>query len=384
MDRLRGVVQGVALALAALLLCAGLLEVGLRLFWDGYYQKFQPDRPWAEFEFHPTRGFALGRDLEMVDWDTDFKVLRRHNSRGFRSPEIDPARPAGRTRVLAVGDSFVYGTGVENEEAYPAVLEALEPSLQVVNLGVPAYSGAEELVQLREEIGVWKPDVVVAAYFWNDLFGAYPGRYLQFELRDDGELFLNPPDPPTEDHPAFEPHRRKHEKRERRYHFVARNSYLWRLLSDRLKVLGFVLKEWRRELFPRDEDAPPPPEEDRSQEEPAWRLSLALLREMSRVANDHGARFLVLIVPDQAQVEPDATVLGLPPFVLDVQERVVDFARREGIAVLDPLPALKERRQATGEPFYHPNDRHWNATGHRQVAELLLRELRRRGWVEAS
>ena len=382
-SRSRGarIATAVLLVAASLLASALILEVGLRLFWDGYYQKFQPDRPWAEFEFHPTRGFGLARGLEMVDWDTDFKVLRRHNQHGFRSPEIPLEKPPGHTRVLAIGDSFVYGTGVENDETYPAVLEQIDPTLQVINAGVPAYSGAEELVQLREEIAIWKPDIVIAAYFWNDLFGAYPGRYLQFELRDDGSLFLNPPEPATEAHPAFDSHRRKHERRVRRYHFIARHSYLYRLVSDRLKIAGFVLKEWWKSLR-----GPPPaagaaPDEDRSQEEPAGALSLALLREMARVSEEHGARFLLLVIPDQAQVEPDQDVLGLPPFVLEVQDRVVTFAKREGIPVLDPLPDLRALRARDGEPQYHPNDRHWNATGHRRVAELIHAELRRRGWI---
>lgn len=376
--------QVLALALLSVAFSALLLEVGLRLFWDGYYVKFQPDHPWAEFEFHPTRGFALGRNLEMMDWDTDFKVMRRHNSHGFRSPEIPIEKPPGKQRVLAIGDSFVYGTGVENDESYPAVLERLEPSLQVINAGVPAYSGAEELVQLREEIGVWKPDLVIAAYFWNDLTGAYPGRYLQFELRD-GALYLNPPDPATEDHPAFDQHRKKHERRVRRYGFIARNSYLYRLVSDRMKTLGFILNEWWKSLHPGDAPGPDSASaEDRSEEEPAWQLSFALLREMARVSEAHDARFLLVVIPDQAQVEPDQNVYGLPPFVLDVQERVVGFAQQEDIPVLDPLEELRALRESEGRPQYHPNDRHWNALGQRHMAELLRDELRRRGWIDGA
>jgi len=377
------ILQGLLLAVCSLALCALLLEVGLRLFWDGYYQKFYPDRPWEEFEFHPTRGFALGRDLSMVDWDTDFKVTRKHNSHGFRSPEIPVEKPPDRTRVMIVGDSFVYGLGVENEEAFPQVLEQLEPSLQVINAGVPAYSGAEELVQLREEIGIWKPDIVIVAYFWNDLFGAYPGRYLKFEVRD-GELYLNPPDPPTAHNPVFDTHWKKHEHRVARYGFIARNSYLYRLVSDRLKVFSFVLQSWWTSLREPDHQEGDAPASDRSEEEPAWKLSLALLREMGRVSRAHGARFMLLVIPDQAQIEPDVNVYGLPPFLPDVQERVDGFAKREGIPVLDPLEDLREIRRSEGRAQYFPNDRHWNRVGHRHMAELLRDALRRQGWIDAG
>jgi hypothetical protein len=94
-------------------------------------------------------------------------------------------------------------------------------------------------------------------------------------------------------------------------------------------------------------------------------------------------KLAILIVPDSVQVEPDTTVYGVPEYLWDVQARVGDFARARGIPVIDPLPALREIRQREGEPHYHPTDRHWNALGHRHVAEIILAELRRLGWTAA-
>jgi lysophospholipase L1-like esterase len=312
------------------------------------------------------------------------EVVRRHNSRGFRSPEIPLEKPPGRVRVLAVGDSMVYGLGVENGEAFPAVLERLDPSLQVVNAGVPAYSGAEELVQLREEIGVLRPDVVVVAYFWNDLFEAYPGRYARFELRD-GKLVEIPPDPASPQHPAFASYWKRYAKMMRRYNAITASSYLHRLLSDRLKVLRYQVRDWQAEIAERirAESHAAAGRESRADEEPAWALSFALLAEMARVAEAHQAKLAILIVPDASQVEADGRLHGAPPYLRDVQQRVGGFARARGIPVIDPLPALRERRQREGRPQYYPTDRHLNALGHAYVAEIALAELRRLGWTPA-
>lgn len=378
--------QALLLAAASIAVCAVVLEISLRLFWDGYYRKYAPDRPWGEFEFHPTRGFALLRNAEIVDWDRDFQVVRRHNSRGFRGPEIPLEKPPGRVRVFAAGDSMVYGLGVENDEAFPAVLERLDPSLEVVNAGVPAYSGAEELVQLREEIAVLRPDVVVVAYFWNDLFGAYPGRYARFELQD-GELVEIPPEPASPQHPAFADYWQRYERMMRRYNVVTENSYLYRLVSDRLKVLRYQLHDWRVEIAHQIEGEPDVAAgaaESRADEEPAWALSLALLAEMAEVAEAHQAKLVILIVPDSVQVEGEGRVYGVPPFLWDVQQRVGEFARARGIPVIDPLPALRERWERERQPQYYPNDRHWNALGHAYVAEIVLAELRRLGWAPAA
>jgi hypothetical protein len=242
----------------------------------------------------------------------------------------------------------------------------------------------EELILLQEEVPRWRPDVVVVGYLWNDLYGAYQAQYARYELRE-GELVFVPPDPPTFDHPAFADMRRRARQRAERYgSFGPRQTYLYRLVSDRTKILGEKLRAWRDDLL-RAADRPVAPldlEMDAEEEEAAWQLSFALLREMAEVARSHGARFLVLVVPDQAQIEPDVKVYSVPSYLWEVQERVVGFAREAGIPVLDPLPRMQEVRARTGEPQFLPTNRHFNRVGNRVAAEILVEELRRRGWSE--
>ncbi len=62
------------------------------------------------------------------------------NARGFRGrEEIDVAVPAGRYRVVCLGDSFTLGYGVGDASTLPAKLEALEPRIQAVNMGQGGY-----------------------------------------------------------------------------------------------------------------------------------------------------------------------------------------------------------------------------------------------------
>ena len=63
-DRVVRGLQAAALVAASLLACALALELGLRFTWAGYYPKFDPDRPFAEFDFHPTRGLTPGPNVE--------------------------------------------------------------------------------------------------------------------------------------------------------------------------------------------------------------------------------------------------------------------------------------------------------------------------------
>ena len=377
--RSRGVraLQTGGLAVAAVLACLLVLELALRLLWSGYYPKWDPQRPWDEFDFHPVRGYTPGPGVVHFDRNREYQVWLRHNSAGFRSPEIAREAPPDRTRLMVVGDSQTYGTGVENDEAYPAVLERLDPSLQVINAGVPGYGPDKQLLLLRETIGTWSPDLVVLAFFWNDLFDARQAEYNRPVLRD-GKVHFVPPEPASPEHPAFRVFNARKEKRARRYAIVPVESRLYRFVSDRTKLLRYAIQarlggEERRAL-PR---AFAPGEEDA-----AWPLCYALLREIAQVARTGGARFALLVVPDQVQVEPDVSVYAIPDALWKVQERIAAFAAREGIALIDPLDAMRARRQRDGRPLYHRRDRHLNPEGHRHMGELLLAGLRRQALLD--
>jgi lysophospholipase L1-like esterase len=95
------------------------------------------------------------------------------NSLGLRSPEIELPKPAGRFRVVAMGDSVTYGHLVGEEETYPRVLqrELVDRGVEgaeVVNAGVLGYSTYQGAVLLERQIVSLEPDVVLFAYMNND------------------------------------------------------------------------------------------------------------------------------------------------------------------------------------------------------------------------
>lgn len=95
------------------------------------------------------------------------------NSLGLRSPEIGPRRP-GELRVLCLGDSFVFGYGVADDETFPEVLrgllaERLGRPVVVGNAGVPGYGTVEQALCLKRLRADFDPDVVVSTiYIGND------------------------------------------------------------------------------------------------------------------------------------------------------------------------------------------------------------------------
>lgn len=97
------------------------------------------------------------------------------NSLGYRGREFSREKPAGTTRILFVGDSFVYGYGVDDEQTLPRLVEKQlqqrYENVEVINGGFHGSSMMQYDLYLRNEGYQLKPDIIVlVAYTGNDLF----------------------------------------------------------------------------------------------------------------------------------------------------------------------------------------------------------------------
>lgn len=100
------------------------------------------------------------------------------NRQGLRNREVGPKAP-GAFRILAVGDSFTEGAGVEAEEAWPQVLEGLlaratSRPVEVVNAGVGGWDPFQ-YAQFFEKRGLdLEPDLVIVGFFvGNDAYSRF-------------------------------------------------------------------------------------------------------------------------------------------------------------------------------------------------------------------
>jgi hypothetical protein len=89
------------------------------------------------------------------------------NSLGFREPEFAIAKPEGVTRIVLLGDSFVFGIGVNGDETLAAQLSRevarRHPALrdEVVNLGIPGDNIASHVRLYVDAVPRLAADVVV-------------------------------------------------------------------------------------------------------------------------------------------------------------------------------------------------------------------------------
>jgi len=123
---------------------------------------------------HPYFNYVGNPDYRFPDG------TRPHNSRGFRRPEWT-AKKAGAVRIVALGGSTTYGMySRDGKDVWPALLETelrkrWGEGIEVLNLGLPAYTANEVIGVAAMLVPELKPDIVVIHVGANDAFAAcYP------------------------------------------------------------------------------------------------------------------------------------------------------------------------------------------------------------------
>lgn len=140
----------VLLATCSLLYGLALAELGLQLFFveSAGTGNTLAARRWHERYWHPVNSF------------------------GYRDVEHTPTDLAGKKRLVALGDSFVAGCGIDRaEERFPDRLGVmLGNDWEVINIARPGWNTAQEYQALAAY--PYRFDVVVLAYYINDIDGA--------------------------------------------------------------------------------------------------------------------------------------------------------------------------------------------------------------------
>jgi len=149
------------IAAAAFVAAAGGAEAYLRAF--SPQQLMSP----AYDDRFGMRGFKANARIKHST--PDYSVVYTTNDRGFRGPSYPFDKPKGTYRIVALGSSVVFGSGVKDEEVFTALLERLLPGAEAVNLGMMGTSLSLDEYLYRELGRRWKPDLVA-------LHLSYPAR----------------------------------------------------------------------------------------------------------------------------------------------------------------------------------------------------------------
>ena len=106
-----------------------------------------------------------GRPGQRFTWNTkEFKSSYRLNAQGFRSPvDFDPDDP--RKKIVLVGDSFTFATGVNYEDTFGALLEERLGDVVVWNMAMPGFALDQVWLTVRHYALPLQPDLIVVGLF---------------------------------------------------------------------------------------------------------------------------------------------------------------------------------------------------------------------------
>ena len=323
---------------------------------------------------HPYIGNLQAPNREGVIWGSDFRATHHTDAHGFRNDSPWPER----AEIVVVGDSLVFGYGVEDDEAWPALLAQGMPQFRLINLGLIGAS-PQQYLRVYETFGApLQPKLLIVGFFAaNDFWDA--GLYERWLASGVGGNYLvwrdfgrNLPTGAG----AFAPIdaiRSWLLRRSYLYNFLrfARNAFQnWRQGSTRvLEYENGVKLRLSRDIWDAHMTGSQP---DQRQ----FHLAFQALKRIQDIAQEHGTKVLVVFQPGKERVY--LPLLGESfPDPTDALRKALDEL---GVDYLDLLPAFR-REAKDGKQLFFATDGHPNRHGYRLIAAEVFAHLKRRANV---
>jgi hypothetical protein len=137
------------LVVAALVVGLAIVDLAFR----GYLTFFRHTMsvvPSKVGRFDPNLGWSLEPGSRAVSHRIG-EIEYRVNSKGLRDDEHAYEKPAGKKRIVIVGDSRTFGFGAPIEKHFTRLLEGYCNDTEVINLGVSGFGVDQELLFLQGE-----------------------------------------------------------------------------------------------------------------------------------------------------------------------------------------------------------------------------------------
>lgn len=157
---MKNILKNILLSFLSLIIFIILAEGLTRLFWTP-----------SKNETEVRKGLILEGANRSVNYEgIEYKI----NSYGIRNRELSIEKDSNVTRIMALGDSFIWGDGLPNEDLITAKLEfalneKTDKKFEVINTGIGGFNAQDEYNQLVRLYPVYKPDIVIQFFFTNDI-----------------------------------------------------------------------------------------------------------------------------------------------------------------------------------------------------------------------
>jgi hypothetical protein len=338
---MKAILFRLAAVLISFAIVALLVEVALRLL--APHLGVAVDEKSRFYRFDHELGWA---PIENITWGEKGDDFVHQNQFGLRGPgDMQLKRTSGEKRTLVLGDSYVWGVGVSQEELFTTA-EVHGTNEELINCGVSGYGTDQEyLFYLLRGQKFDVDQVVVAFTLYNDVENNLAPKqysYLKpyFTLNGD-QLVLH------DDHVRYSivDNLRRNLKRDYRVWNLADQGVrsIKRLLRKQQKQSDVVAYKTNRKGI---------------------ELTLAILKKLKEAVEARHAEFYVVFVPYKPHVEDH-----LPrnhPFAPLIAAGLTQM----GVSYREPYPEFLKSAIA-GVELFNVGDNHFNAAGHALFAKFV-------------
>lgn len=297
-----------------------------------------------------SRGFTHRPNQHAYTIDKPFVT----NSLGLRDEREVPLTKGREFRLVVLGDSMAVGLGVLSEDTFTSQLErSLNERfnrVRAVNGAVGAYSTWQEVDLLKEKIHQLQPDIVLLAFYWNDLY-TKPRPVIPIAIGDSGEQ-----------HDAA-----------LKYLRVFKRSALLLFLRERYEILRLKFSpsfDWSHQEMIYEGRTNPYLEQ-------AYRDVSESLEELKLLGDKHGFVPVVIVLPIPGQIyRRDAPT--------HMQNRLKMITNKIGLRTVDMLNPLQQAYTVQHDLVIPWDNSHYSRQGHKVVAESIERYLSAEGLLPSQ
>jgi lysophospholipase L1-like esterase len=293
----------------------------------------------------------IGWTMVPGDIHYTYEALVKINSLGFRGPEIAKIKTNGY-RILAIGDSHVYGQGLDNKELATTKLQHSLNEHQngcffnVINMGVRAYSINNELAMLKKNGLPLSPDHVLWFFFIDDFSESNIQRWYGRFADNDWYMFdlLNKPTQKVVWYWKFRQ--------------IARQSALLMWLQDIISIISNKENfEYKLLNGIKDDDI-----------QLRIRFVKQNLDNLKRLSEINGFSLTLVLIPEASQL--------INEYPKNLYQNILKpYATEKNIDILDLRPFLQKYYEEKKQLPLIPFDGHYNAEGHSVIANAIVKHL---------
>lgn len=283
------------------------------------------------------------------------------NSRGFRDIEYKPS--ASDNTIVALGDSFTEGWGVDIDQTYVKQLQRklIGASYKINHIYNAGHYGTNPKNYVTVYNKYFKNDISVSLvtlglFLGNDIIEKNTPDYLAHKLGGGGKKIKL---------------------------FLSQNSSLFNILRRQVRYSRKLESVFS--FFGMTSPPVLPGDIYENQDKNRWPYTAKFIYEFYQSLLAQNKKFLLILIPVKEMIDNEAFMATLESANMSLddidlygfRDYLFSYCMKNKIPVLDLTPQFQKNKKETDRDLYFRTDDHWNAEGHRLASEVIYQYIRR-------